>query len=63
MALSLMASSWSPDDTQGGLVTSGGGNEEKRFGAFRYGGVLGTHAYGRVYRMRQFPMMAIKPPL
>ena len=36
-------------DTQGGLVTSGAGNEEKRFGAFRYGDQLGNNAYSRIY--------------
>ncbi|MGA1791918.1 MAG: TonB-dependent receptor plug domain-containing protein [bacterium] len=37
------------EDTQGGLVTSGAGNEEKRFGAFRYGEKLGDNAYSRIY--------------
>ncbi|MGA1795075.1 MAG: TonB-dependent receptor plug domain-containing protein [bacterium] len=36
-------------ETQGGLVISGAGNEEKRFGAFRYGDKLGEGAYGRFY--------------
>ncbi|MGA1875995.1 MAG: TonB-dependent receptor plug domain-containing protein, partial [bacterium] len=36
-------------DTQGGLVTSGLGNELKRFSTFRYGGRWGDNAFGRVY--------------
>jgi iron complex outermembrane receptor protein len=37
------------EDTQGGLVTSSLGDEEKRSGAFRYGSKLGEHAYGKIY--------------
>ncbi|MGA1864162.1 MAG: TonB-dependent receptor plug domain-containing protein, partial [bacterium] len=37
------------EDTQGGLVTTSMGDEEKRSGAFRYGGKLGENAYGRFY--------------
>ncbi|MGR9045872.1 MAG: TonB-dependent receptor plug domain-containing protein, partial [Gammaproteobacteria bacterium] len=36
-------------DTQGGLVTAGGGTEEQGFGAFRYGGHLNEDTTGRVY--------------
>jgi iron complex outermembrane receptor protein len=36
-------------DTQGGLTTAGGGNEEQGFAATRYGGRLGEHAFYRVY--------------
>ncbi|HUR44263.1 MAG TPA: TonB-dependent receptor [Candidatus Saccharimonadales bacterium] len=36
-------------DTQGLLVTAGGGNEERGFGTVRYGGKLGEHAFYRVY--------------
>jgi iron complex outermembrane receptor protein len=35
--------------TQGGLVSTGAGNEEEGFGGFRYGGRLGPKAYYRVY--------------
>ena len=31
--------------TQGGLVTAGGGNEERGFGGLRYGGPLGSNAH------------------
>jgi iron complex outermembrane receptor protein len=37
------------EDTQGWLVTSGLGNEEKRFGALRHGIKLKENAYGRIY--------------
>ena len=37
------------EHTQGGLVTASMGDEEKRAGAFRYGGKLGENAYGRFY--------------
>ncbi|MGA1870699.1 MAG: TonB-dependent receptor plug domain-containing protein [bacterium] len=37
------------EDTQGGLVSSGFGNEERRFGTLRYGEKLGKDAYGRMY--------------
>ncbi|MGA1841329.1 MAG: TonB-dependent receptor plug domain-containing protein [bacterium] len=37
------------EHTQGGLVTASMGDEEKRSGAFRYGGKLGENAYGRFY--------------
>lgn len=36
-------------DTQGGLVSAGGGTEEQGFGAFRYGGHLNEDTTGRVY--------------
>ncbi len=36
-------------DTQGGLVSTGGGTEERGFGSARYGSRLGEHTYGRVY--------------
>ena len=34
-------------DTQGGIATSGLGNEEKRIGAFRYESKFAPNAYGR----------------
>jgi len=36
-------------DTQGTLVTGGGGNEEAGFGAIRYGGELSSNSFYRVY--------------
>ena len=36
-------------DTRGGLVTLGGGSEERGFGGVRYGGKLGDDVYYRVY--------------
>ena len=36
-------------DTQGGLVSAGGGTEERGFGAARYGFKVGTQGYGRVF--------------
>jgi len=39
----------SAKDTQGGLVTLGGGTEEKRFGEVRYGGQVGEHAWYRIW--------------
>jgi iron complex outermembrane receptor protein len=39
----------SAKDTQGVLLTGGGGVEEKGFGTVRYGGKLSTNAYYRVY--------------
>ncbi|HYG64996.1 MAG TPA: TonB-dependent receptor [Thermoanaerobaculia bacterium] len=36
-------------DTQGGLVTAGAGNEERAFGAVRYGGALGKRGHYRAY--------------
>ena len=36
-------------ETQGGLATGGFGNEEKGFGALRYGGKIGNATYYRVY--------------
>ncbi|MBI3667944.1 MAG: TonB-dependent receptor [Acidobacteria bacterium] len=36
-------------ETQGGLATIGGGNEEGGFGSARYGGPLGAKGYYRVY--------------
>jgi len=38
-----------PRDTQGGLVTAGGGSEDLGFGAARYGGKLGDSAHYRAY--------------
>lgn len=35
--------------TQGGLVTAGAGNEERGFGATRWGGTAGEHGHYRVY--------------
>jgi iron complex outermembrane receptor protein len=37
------------EDTQGGLVTAGGGTEERAFGAVRWGGALGKAGHYRVY--------------
>lgn len=39
----------SPRDTQGGLVTAGGGTEERGFGSVRYGAKINNEAYYRVY--------------
>ncbi len=36
-------------ETQGGLVTAGGGTEERGFGSFRYGARSGDDKYYRVY--------------
>jgi iron complex outermembrane receptor protein len=36
-------------ETQGGLATGGFGNEEKAFGALRYGGKIGNTAHYRLY--------------
>ncbi|CAD6880372.1 TonB-dependent receptor; Outer membrane receptor for ferrienterochelin and colicins [Methylomonas albis] len=36
-------------DTQGGLLSAGGGSEERGFGAFRYGGKLNESTSGRAY--------------
>ena len=36
-------------DTQGGLLTGGGGTEEQGFGAARYGDKIGENTYFRVY--------------
>ncbi|HKQ37144.1 MAG TPA: TonB-dependent receptor, partial [Verrucomicrobiae bacterium] len=36
-------------DTQGLLISGGGGNEERGFGTVRYGGKIGENAYYRVY--------------
>jgi iron complex outermembrane recepter protein len=35
--------------TQGGLLVAGAGNEERGFGAVRYGATLGEHGHYRVY--------------
>src|SRR5438045_8031402 len=35
--------------TQGGLLTAGGGSEERGFGNIRYGAKIGDQAYYRVY--------------
>jgi iron complex outermembrane receptor protein len=37
------------EQTQGGLVSVGGGSEERGFGALRYGGKVGDALYYRVY--------------
>ena len=37
------------EDTQGGLVAGGFGNEEQGFGGVRYGGRIGANAHYRVY--------------
>ncbi|HEV3410443.1 MAG TPA: TonB-dependent receptor plug domain-containing protein, partial [Chthoniobacterales bacterium] len=39
----------SAKDTQGFLVTAGGGTEERLFGGFRYGGNAGDNLYFRLY--------------
>ncbi|HXI82641.1 MAG TPA: TonB-dependent receptor [Verrucomicrobiae bacterium] len=39
----------SAEETQGTLVTGGGGNEEQEFGGVRYGGQLGSNVFFRVY--------------
>ena len=36
------------EDTQGGLVTAGGGSEERAFGSTRYGGKLGAKSFYRI---------------
>ncbi len=36
-------------DTQGGLVSAGAGNQERGFGAFRYGGQLSQRGYYRFF--------------
>jgi len=36
-------------ETQGGLLTLGGGSEERFFGGFRYGGRIGKNACFRIY--------------
>jgi len=36
-------------DTQGGLLTGGGGTQERGFGAARYGGKVGDNLYYRAY--------------
>jgi len=36
-------------ETQGTLISGGGGLEERGFGAVRYGGAVGTNTYYRVY--------------
>ena len=36
-------------DTQGGLLSTGFGSEEKAFGAYRYGGTLGDDGYYRAF--------------
>lgn len=36
-------------ETQGGLVTAGGGTEERGFGGIRYGGKIGPKAFYRLY--------------
>jgi iron complex outermembrane receptor protein len=39
----------SAEETQGLLLTAGGGNEEQGFGGVRYGGALGSNAFFRIY--------------
>ncbi len=39
----------SAKDTQGTYLTGGGGNEERDFGGFRYGGQWGASTYYRIY--------------
>lgn len=39
----------SAKDTQGGLVSTGGGSEEQGFSGFRYGGKMGEAFYSRLY--------------
>src|SRR5256885_12296412 len=39
----------SAKETQGVLVTAGGGTEERGFGGVRYGGKFSDNAYFRVY--------------
>src|SRR5204863_1802730 len=39
----------SAKETQGGLATAGGGNEERGFASLRYGGKLGQDLYFRVF--------------
>lgn len=39
----------SAKDTQGVLISGGGGSEERGFGTVRYGGKLGSNVYYRVY--------------
>ncbi len=39
----------SAKETQGCLVSGGGGTEERGFGGARYGGQIGSNAYYRVY--------------
>lgn len=39
----------SAKDTQGLVLSSGGGTEERAFGGFRYGGLLGENVWFRVY--------------
>jgi len=39
----------SPEETQGALVTTGGGLNEQGFAQFRYGGKAGANAFYRVY--------------
>jgi iron complex outermembrane receptor protein len=47
-------------DTQGMLVTGGGGTEERAFGGARYGGKLGDQTYYRVYgRYQEHDEMAL----
>ncbi|HKX32621.1 MAG TPA: TonB-dependent receptor [Blastocatellia bacterium] len=36
-------------DSQGGLMTAGGGSEEQGFASARYGGMIGAHAHYRAY--------------
>lgn len=39
----------SAKETQGGLITAGGGSEERAFGAMQYGGQISDEAFYRVY--------------
>jgi len=36
-------------DTQGGIITGGGGSEQQGFGALRYGGKINNDTYFRIY--------------
>jgi iron complex outermembrane receptor protein len=39
----------SSSETQGGLITTGGGSEEQGFGSARYGGQIGERLFYRIY--------------
>lgn len=49
------------EDTQGGLLTAGGGDKETGFGALRYGKKLGDETYARAY-VKGFQRDAFKTP-
>ncbi|QSB00021.1 TonB-dependent receptor [Methylomonas sp. EFPC1] len=48
-------------DTQGGLLSAGGGSEERGFGSFRYGGKLNETTSGRAY-IKGFERDALSRP-